>query len=124
MKLTTQWLLLTAILAGTFAAPAQPLSESARNQIQALRAEKESRSPAQQKMDSQLIYALKQSLHQPIAPGIASLRLNLKKESDGRVWVDLKGTITPQLLDFIRSSGGVVLSSVPEFNSARVLIPL
>ena len=124
MKLTTPWLLLTAFVAGTLAAPAQQLSESARNQIQALRAEKESRSAAQRKMDSQLIYGLKQSLHQPMAQGVSSLRLNLKKEADGRVWVDLKGTITPQLLDFIRANGGTVLSSVPEFNAARVIVPI
>src|SRR3974377_308919 len=101
-------------------AAAEPLSESVLSQITALRAEKESRSPAQQKMDSQLIYGFKQSLNQSLAPGVGRLRVNLRQESDGRVWVDLKGTITPQLLNDIRAAGGNVLDSVPRFNAARV----
>ena len=135
MKLTferpsTRWrpavgtLLLAATFAGTVAASADTLSESALNQITALRAEKESRSPVQQKMDSQLIYGLKQSLHQVIAPGVTNLRVNLQQTADGRVWVDLKATITPQLLNDIRAAGGTVLNSFPQFNATRILVPL
>src|SRR6516164_9619137 len=111
LSFSARALLLGAALAGTLAASAEPLSENVLSQITALRAEKESRSPAQQKMDSQLIYGLKQSLHQAIAPGVSSLHLNLKQEADGRVWVDLKATITPQLLDDVRAAGGTVLDS-------------
>ncbi|HWW00694.1 MAG TPA: proprotein convertase P-domain-containing protein [Candidatus Acidoferrum sp.] len=123
-SLCSRALFLAAALAGTLAASAEPLSESALNQITALRAEKESRSFAQQKMDSHLVYALKQSLHQPVAPGVGNLRLNLKTEADGRVWVDLKATITPQLLNDIRAANGTVLNSFPQYNATRILIPL
>jgi uncharacterized repeat protein (TIGR01451 family) len=105
-------------------AAAEPISESALAQISALRAEKESRTPAQQKIDSQLVYGLKQSRNQPIATGVPNLRLAIKQEADGRVWVDLKANITPDLLNLITNSGGTVLNSSPQFNSARILIPL
>ena len=120
-------LLWCAALAGVAAASsalAEALSDSALQQISALQAEKASRTPAQQKMDSQLVYALKQSLNQVIAPGITNLRVLVPTESDGRVKVDLEATVTQALLDFIQSSGGSVLNSVPGYQAVRALVPL
>src|ERR1044071_7563701 len=50
------------------------ISDSAARQIQALIEEKESRTPAQQKMDSQLVYTVKQNRGQAIANGVQTLR--------------------------------------------------
>src|ERR1035437_9522037 len=113
-----------AIIAAASNADAEAISDSALQQISALQAEKASRTPAQQKMDSQLIYALKQSLNQVIAPGVTNLRVLVQSESDGRVWVDVKATVTQDLLDFIQSSGGSIVSSVPAFQAVRALVPL
>ena len=49
------------------------LSESAVSQINALIAEKESRTPAQQKIDSQLLYAAKMDRGEAIADGVRTL---------------------------------------------------
>jgi hypothetical protein len=62
----------TVLLAGAISArAAEGLSESALVQIRALQQEKASRTPAQQKLDSQLVYALRVSrnfrYHQPAA---------------------------------------------------------
>lgn len=116
-----------ALMAGALAATpavAESVSESALAQISALRAEKESRTPVQRKIDSQLIYAQKQSMNQPPAPGVGPLRLSVSPDRAGRVGIDLSGQITPALLEFITASGGAVLSSVPEFDAARILFPL
>ncbi len=112
-----------AILAAASNALAEAISDSALQQISALQAEKASRTPAQQKMDSQLIYALKQSLNQVVAPGVTNLRVLVQAEADGRVKVDLKATVTQDLLDFIQSSGGSILSSVPGLQAVRALVP-
>ena len=138
MKLSFVWLLrhcklsiriargaaCAAIIAAASNALAETISDGALQQISALQAEKASRTPAQQKMDSQLIYALKQSLNQVIAPGVTNLRVLVQSESDGRVWVDVKATVTQDLLDFIQSSGGSIVSSVPAFQAVRALVPL
>src|ERR1035438_8704477 len=113
-----------AIIAGAPNALAEAIRDSALQQISALQAEKASRTPAQQKMDSQLIYALKQSLNQAIAPGVTNLRVFVQAEADGRVKVDLKATVTQDLLSFIQNSGGSILSSVPGFQAVRALVPL
>jgi len=113
-----------AIIAAASNALAEAIHDSALQQISALQAEKASRTPAQLKMDSQLIYALKQSLNQAIAPGVTNLRVFVQAEADGRVKVDLKATVTQDLLSFIQNLGGSILSSVPGFQAVRALVPL
>jgi uncharacterized repeat protein (TIGR01451 family) len=75
-------------------------------------------------MDSQLVYALKQSLNQVIAPGVTNLRVFVQRDGKGRVKVDLHAAVTPDLLAFIQSSGGAVIDSVPQFQSVRAWVPL
>jgi uncharacterized repeat protein (TIGR01451 family) len=113
-----------ALLALALPAAAEELSSSAAAQLQGLMEEKALRTPAQQKMDSQLIYALRHSRNQPMAPGVQNLRLLTTNAPDGRVWIDLKATVTTNLLSFIQSSGGFVLNSFPQFDAVRALVPL
>jgi uncharacterized repeat protein (TIGR01451 family) len=113
-----------AIIAGAPNALAEAIRDSALQQISALQMEKASRTPAQQKMDSQLIYALKQSLKQVIAPGVTNLLVAVHPDAKQRVQMDLTATVTQDLLDFIRNSGGTIVSSVPGFDAVRALVPL
>ncbi len=115
---------LLAGAAGVLAAGADQISSNALLQIQALMAEKATRTPAQQKMDSQLIYALKQERGQPFAAGVTSLRLDAKAEADGRFLVDITAEVTRELLERITNAGGQVVNSVPQFQSLRALLPL
>jgi uncharacterized repeat protein (TIGR01451 family) len=112
-----------ALLALTSSAQAEGLPDGALQQITALRAEKANRTPAQLKMDSQLVYALKQSRNEVIAPGV-NLRIGVAPDSRGMVKVDLAGTVTPPLLDFIAQSGGEVLFTSETFASVRANFPL
>lgn len=93
-------------------------------QISALMQEKENRTPAQLKMDSQLVYALKTSRNETIATGVVTLRTPVSVDANGRVEVDIKGEIAQALGDFITQSGGVVVNSYPRFNSLRASFPL
>ena len=115
---------LAGMAAGASNARAEAISDSALQQISALQAEKDSRSPAQQKMDSQLVYALKQSLNQVIAPGVTNLRVFVPWQADGRVKVDLKATVTSELLAFIQKSGGTIINSLPQFQAVQAVVPL
>lgn len=62
------------------AAEADGLNESARAQIQAVMEEKASWTPAQRKLDSHLVHAVKKSRGQPFAPKASKLQLSLSAQ--------------------------------------------
>ena len=93
-------------------------------QIQALMDEKDLRTPEQQKMDSQLIYARKQRQQRSIAPGLDGPVAAVMVERDGYVTVDIKSQVTAKVLESIRNLGGSVISSVEQFNAIRARMPL
>src|SRR6266536_925802 len=76
--------ILLAMVAGGGTAGAQsssaPISLSARQQIQALAAEKQSRTPAQRKVDSNLLYEAKQRRGLAIAAGVPTLQTFIRSE--------------------------------------------
>jgi PKD repeat protein/subtilisin-like proprotein convertase family protein len=109
---------------GSASAQPQTLSDEARRQIRALHDEKESRTPAQRKMDSQLIYAAKQNRGQAIAANVPLLKHTAKLLADGRVLVDIKANVTDPLLQALRDAGGEVVNSHPQFQAVRALIPI
>ena len=109
---------------GSASAQPQTLSDEARRQIRALHDEKESRTPAQRKMDSQLIYAAKQNRGQAIAANVPLLKHTAKLQADGRVLVDIKANVTDPLLQALRDAGGEVVNSHPQFQAVRALIPI
>ncbi len=116
--------LLLACATGVPPARGDTLSDSARLQIQALEAEKTARTPAQQKMDSQLVYALEMARTGMIAPGVTNLQIGVQPDATGRVRVDLDATVTPDLLAAITQSGGQVINSFAEFHAVRAVVPL
>jgi len=105
-------------------APAAALSQRAASEIAALFQEKASWTPAQRKLDSQLVHAAKHNRGEPFAPGAPRLQMDVKLEGDGRVQVDISATVTPELLTQIRAGGGQVISSIPRFRSVRALLRL
>jgi hypothetical protein len=104
--------------------PSQSVSTDVMQQIQALENEKESRTPAQQKIDSQLLYALKMQRSEPIAAGVNSLQVNVNQSDAGRVVVDISAQVDDQFLNFLSANGADVLSSSSEYRSLRVDVPL
>ena len=77
------------------------ISPQAIAQIQALNAEKESRTPVQQKIDSNLIYASKMAAGQAIANGVSRLMVNLPDSTFDTAVVDVRTEVTPALLERI-----------------------
>ena len=65
------------------------LSANALKQIETLAAMKSSFSPAQKKIDSQLIFATKQETGEMAALGLGSLQVDVKRNADGKVLVDI-----------------------------------
>jgi hypothetical protein len=123
-----------ALVAGTslfsvrFGASAAPqdsdISPEALAQIDALIREKESRSPTERKMDSQLIYELRMDRGQAIANGIRSLETDVQVTDTGKAELDITANVSDALLDQLRANGVEIVSSVPEDNSIRAKVPL
>src|SRR5215208_6704963 len=89
---------LLACLSAAQLSAAEPISESALTQIRGLQNEKASRTAVQHKLDSQLVYALRQSRNQMAAFGVAHLQANVNRQPDGRVLLDINATVSPALL--------------------------
>jgi hypothetical protein len=89
-------------------------------QIQALLTEKAARTPAQRKLDSQLLYGAKMSRGQAIASGVQTLGTNLSMTPEGRVVVDVRADVSDALLDRFRALGVGVISASAAYSSARL----
>jgi hypothetical protein len=84
--------------------------------------EKESRTPAQKKIDSQLLYALKQK--RGITKGVPSDRIEIELDQRGRALVDITAIVTPQVMAQIRKLGGEVISDDARYHTIRARLAL
>ena len=100
------------------------ISASVLKQIGALEAEKSKRTTVEQKIDSQLLYADKMRRGEPIAEGVRTLRVNLDKDDQGRILVDIKADVTDALLQYIKTLGGDVVNSFQQYQAIRASVPL
>ena len=88
----------TTSVAGQAPQVVTDISPEALAQINALLAEKETRTAAERKMDSQLVYARRMELGLPIAPGVLTLELDVPRAEDGHLIVDVVARETPELI--------------------------
>jgi hypothetical protein len=100
------------------------ISASAMRQIAALEAEKKQRTPVQDKIDSQLLYADKMRRGDPIATGVPTQRVDLDRDAKDRVLVDITATVTTELLHYITTEGGEIVNNFPQYQAIRATLPL
>jgi subtilisin-like proprotein convertase family protein len=106
------------------AGPEFLLAPQTRDQIDSLQTEKLSRTPAQRKLDSQLVYAVKEKRQGFVSGNAISLRSSVATERDGRVLVDISAVVAPSLLSFIEQNGGTVIASFERYHAIRALLPI
>lgn len=111
-------------LSGSAAAQGERISQNALRQVQALIEEKESRTLAQKKIDSQLLYRIKQKRGERIAPGVESLATGVREAADGSVLLDIRARVTPEVLGAIRKAGGEILYAYEQFDAIRARLSL
>jgi hypothetical protein len=105
-----------------------PIAPEALAQIEALIREKASRTAVQQKIDSQLIYAIKMSRGEPIAPGVETLQTSVayapsRGVTDApRLVVDVTAEITNTLLRQFETIGAEVLAGAAGQRGARLAV--
>lgn len=84
--------------------------------------EKRARTPAQKKIDSQLLYAIKQRRGE--TRGVPDLKIELKLDKQERVLLDITSVTPSKLVARIKELGGAVLSVSERYHTLRALVPL
>ena len=102
----------------------EPVSAGVLKQLQALQAAKLRRTPAQQKMDSQLIHGEKMRRGEPLADGVTTLRVDLDKDAEDLVLTDIDAKVSDELLQRIAALGGKVVNHFRQFDAIRARLPL
>lgn len=102
------------------------LPQAAQQQIAAIIAEKNSRSPQQKKMESRLIRAVKENRGQPFVDGINTLRpVSLDVDKEGNVLIDLKVTTTNDTFQQkLAEYGAKIIYDDPDALSIRLRVPM
>src|SRR5262249_48065851 len=108
------WLFSNGVPGAVATAQQNEISPEALKQIEALIMEKGSRTGAQQKMDSQLIYEVKMRSGAMIADGVRALQTDLPYDAQGNVTLDLKvNMVSDALLNQLKAYGANIVDPVP-----------
>src|SRR5256885_11970853 len=100
--------------------PPERISDSAKEQILALIAEKESRTPAQRKINSVLLRAIRENRGETMAPSVTTMRAaNVGQGEDGTVELDITATVTDELMSNLEQMGVQIINSYPVYKRLR-----
>ncbi len=99
------------------------MSVTAAQQMQALQLDKASRTPAQRKIDSNIIYTMRMLAGQPAAPGVPYLYTGVDLDENDNIVVDMAANVTEQLLQRLAAAGAQVLYTNAALRSIRAIIP-
>lgn len=116
MKYTLPFFLLLVVSA-VFAAPPDP------QHAPPVR-EKNTRTAAQRKMDSQLLFALYRERGEAEAKGVPSGELRVTFDAKRRAFVAIRARVTKDLLAAIKTLGGDVVSSSERDHDVHAYLPL
>ena len=86
--------------------------------------EKRTRTPAQRKIDSQLLYALYREQGLADAKGVPAGELLVKFDEKGRAIITIRARVTKGVLAKVKSLGGEIISSNARYNDIRAYLPL
>ena len=109
-------LLLLCICNNTFG----QIHQQAIQQIAKLINEKQSRTPVERKISSQLLQAIRESKGQQMVDGVHLRQANVRTNASGMVSVDINATVSDALLAKIQSAGGKIIFASQKFHSVRV----
>lgn len=100
----------------------QKISPEAARQIGELARDKRARTAAQKKIDSQLLYALKQKRGEK--RGVPSEPVDVKLDSEGRVLVDISAKVSARLISKLEKAGAEIVSQSARYHTVRARLAL
>ena len=86
--------------------------------------EKDARTPAQQKINSQVLYEIYRRRGEAMEKGVPPGKTGVKIDEKGRALVDVRVDVTPAIERAIRKSGGAIVSTSPAYHSVIAWVPL
>ena len=99
------------------------MSFNAAQQMLALQQEKATRTPAQQKIDSNVLYTIRMLTGRPAAPGVPYLYTGVDLDRNNNIVVDIVAHVTDQLLDQLAAAGAQVMYTNRALRSIRASLP-
>lgn len=93
-------------------------------QVGGAASEKRQRTPAQRKIDSQLLYAIYRKRGEAKAKGVPEGELSVRFDERGRALVTIRARPVGKVLPKVRSLGGKVLSYFERYDDIRAYVPL
>ena len=100
----------------------QKVSPEAGRQIADIAREKRARTAAQKKIDTQLLYALKQKRGE--TRGVPSGPVDIKLDAQGRTLVDITARVSAKLISKLGKVGAEVVSQSAKYHTVRVRVTL
>src|SRR5580700_10629532 len=108
---------------GDRTAGANGISHFAAYQMGALQQEKYSRTPAQQKIDSNILYTERMLQGQAAAPGVPFLYTGVDLDASNHIVVDMVANVTDSLLSSLSAVGAKILYSNVGLRSILATLP-
>jgi hypothetical protein len=102
----------------------QTFSKAVQNQFAAIYRDVDSRTPAQQKIDSNLIYASRMAVGRDAVPGIPTLDTGVEVAKDGTVVVDVRAVVNDETLTLVKKNGGEIINSFASGDSIMARMPI
>lgn len=102
---------------------AAQVNSAIQQQVQMLMQEKASRTPAQRKIDSNVLYTIRMMRGQEAAPGVTSLYTGVDLDQNDRIVVDMIADVSDALIKQLESAGALVIDSHKDYRAIRALIP-
>lgn len=86
--------------------------------------EKDARTPAQRKINSQVLYEIYRRRGEAVRKGVPPGSTGVRIDTKGRALVDVRADVTPAIERAIRSAGGTVVSTSAAYHSVIAWVPL
>jgi hypothetical protein len=103
--------------------PQSGISATAIAQINALQQEKQSRTPVQKKIDSQVLATSRMMQNQPVADGIQYVYTDVDLDQDDNLVVDITAEVSDDLIKQMTAAGAKIIYSNAKYRSVRAAVP-
>ena len=111
----------TCVAACTIATTATAVPDQGASAAQS---EKQTRTAAQQKIDSRLLYEIYRKRGQAAEKNVPPDATRVDLDKNGRALVDIRAVVTPALLTKVKKSGAAIVSSSAQYHSIIARVPL
>jgi hypothetical protein len=115
------------VRAATFVAActiATTATSAPRQEAPAAHSEKQTRTAAQQKIDSRLLYEIYRKRGQAGEKGVPPDATRVDLDKHDRALVDIRAVVTPALLANVKKTGATIVSSSTKYRSIIARVPL